>query len=303
MTSDSSEEARNLEARFGHPRELFASLLERIQSEGLMEFAAIQQEWLSLMWSIDAFRKAGIPPRDIGRADLTPARRLEAVYKMKGNWFATMLALLLQNRTDQPIRPRTKVRGFSQVHQIDLAWPSREEDPLICVETKVTGAPAAGRTPSRGAMEDFSNRRKELKFAATDLKLFRRDRDTQIDHWGVWRENASPKTYFLWGARLRNHQRSGNDNVAKLITEAQALVNTYLEGAGLFAWQETSDETGYELVPLPLSGQVTGLDDVLHRVASEIQNRVRAAGGIPPAVRPPHRSVNIAELSGDYSTD
>lgn len=304
MTTD--DKSRGLEDRVGHPGDLLQELLQRIQVDGLTEFAAIQAEWLALMWAIDAYRVAGVPPRGMGKQTLTPGKRLEAVYRMKGNWFATALSLLLQNRTDQPIRPRTQVQGFSQIHQIDLAWPSREEDPLVCVETKVTGAPAAGGNPSRGAMSDFSNRRKELKFAATDLKLYRRDRDTQIDHWGVWRENASPKTYFLWGARLRNQQRSRNDDIAKLVAEAQALVNTYLEGAGLIAWQENSNKSGYEFVPLSPSGQVTGLDDVLHRVATEIRNRVRSSGGVPLPVRPPHRSVNLAELSGDYeigSTD
>ena len=40
-------------------------------------------------------------------------------------------------------------------------------------------------------MSDLSNRRKELKFAATDLKLYRRQQETSIDHWGVWRERST----------------------------------------------------------------------------------------------------------------
>ena len=43
-------------------------------------------------------------------------------------------------------------------------------------------------------MADWTNRRKELKFAATDLKLYRRQQATRIDHWDVWRTNDPPKT-------------------------------------------------------------------------------------------------------------
>ena len=193
----------DLEREFGHPGELWAELQRRVQDQAVTKFARVESDWLMLMWSIDAFRIAGVPPRGMGRDELDPGPRLAAIYRTKGNWFATLIALLLQNRTHQRIQPRTKVRGFSQMHQIDVAWPIREEDPLVCAETKVTGAPAYGRTPVRSALADFSNRRKELKFAATDLKLFRRQQETSIGHWGVWRENAPPKAYFLWAARLK----------------------------------------------------------------------------------------------------
>src|SRR5512135_2181596 len=71
-----------------------------------------------------------------------------------------------------------------------------------CAETKMTGAPAFGTTPARRATSDWSNRRKELKFVATDLKLYWRQQETQIDHWDSWRRKQPPKTYFLWCARM-----------------------------------------------------------------------------------------------------
>jgi hypothetical protein len=39
------------------------------------------------------------------------------------------------------------------------------------------------RVPARKAMSDFTNRSKELKFAVTDLKLYRRQQSTRIQHW------------------------------------------------------------------------------------------------------------------------
>lgn len=293
MAVTATDRGRRLEERVGHPGERLDALKEKVQAEGIRRFADIQDLWLELMWSLDAHRVNGIPPRGMGKQTSTPQKRLEAVYRSKGNWFAELLALLLQNRTSLRISPRQKVQGFSQTHQIDVAWPAREEDPLVCAETKVTGAPAYGSTPARGAMSDWTNRRKELKFAATDLKLARRDQETTIDHWGVWREQASPKTYFLWAARVRPEK----DHITKMVEEAQALVNTYLDGAGIFVWQENGD--GYETIALPHSAQVTALDDVLHRIASEISRFAGAEKEAPPPVTPEKRAVQPEQLLPD----
>ena len=144
----------------------------------------------------------------------------------------------------------------------------------------------------------FSNRRKELKFAATDLKLNRRQQDTQIEHWGVWRENAPPKTYFLWAARLRTEARQP-DKIARLIDEAEALRESYLDGAGLIAWRVRADGSGYEGVRLPVNARVTELDDTLYRIASEI-SRLLGPRGLPPApVKPERRAVDVDRLSED----
>jgi hypothetical protein len=294
MTMPDDPRAADIESRVGHPGEMLDALKERIQTEAVKQFVLVQDEWLAVMWALDAYRIAGVPPRNMGSAGNVPQRRLDAVYRSKGNWFAEILALLLQNRTSLTIAPRQNVQGFSQTHQVDVAWPAREEDALICAETKVTGAPAYGPTPARGAMSDWTNRRKELKFAATDLKLYRRDLETKIDHWSVWRASAPPKTYFLWAARLRP-----NDRLPRMVEEAQALVNTYLDGAGIFAWQETSDGTAYEGVPLPHSAQVTALDDVLHRIAAEINQLAGTDKKAPAPVTPETRAVQPEKILPD----
>jgi hypothetical protein len=115
-----------------------------------------------------------------------------------------------------------------------------------------------------------------MKFAATDLKLYRRQQETAIEHWGVWREQATPRFYFLWAARLE----PSRERLETLVSEAQALVNTYLDGAGIFAWQEKRGGGGYEALAVPASAQVTDLDDVLHRIATII--RQAAPTGEPP---------------------
>jgi hypothetical protein len=281
-----------IESRVGHPGEKWDALKERIQEETVRRFADVQDDWLALMWCLDQYRRADVPPRDMGKQTVAAGPRLEAIYRGKGNWFAEAVALILQNRTAQRIAPRQRVQGFSQRHQIDLAWPAREEDVRVCAETKVTGAPATATKPARRSRSDYSNRRKELKFGATDLKLYRRQDETVIRHWGVWRESAPPRTYFLWAARLERPHES----ISTLVREAKALVETYLDGAGIFGWQENDDQTGYESVPLQPEHTVTTLDDVLHRISTVIAQEVGPQGEPPDVIRPTKRAIPPGQL-------
>jgi hypothetical protein len=286
--------------------------LTHVTDQGVRRFVDVQDEWLALMWCLDSYRRSSVIPRGMGSSK-NQVEQLAAIYRGKGNWFAQLLAALLENHTSQRVAPLTRVQGFSQVHQVDLAWPERDEDPLICAETKVTGAPAYGQYPERGATADFTNRRKELKFAATDLKLFRRDRETVIEHWDDWRESSPPKAYFLWAARLRRgHLKTYKtkpsrivkaDDVTVLAREADALVKTYLDGAGLFAWRANDSDTAYEPVSLATTERVTELDDVLHKIASQINRFARDQNGPPPPVRPRVRAVKADQLPSDISDD
>ena len=273
--------AREIEERVGHPGDKWDALIERIQSEALQRFSEIQQDWLDIVWTLDAYRKESVPPARMGNPKARPGPRLDGIYRGKGNWFAQIVALLLENQTTQLIAPRNRVQGFSQIHQIDVAWPDRKIEPLICAETKVTGGPPYGSHDGRGAMSDWTNRRKELKFAATDLKLYRRDREIQIEHWDVWRGTQPPKMYFLWAARL-----GPSDSIQKMVREVRSLTDTYLDGAGVFGWREAPDGLSYEIVPLPPAARVSDLDDVLHRVATEIRRMAGPANKPPALVRP-----------------
>jgi hypothetical protein len=269
-----AESSAALEQRVGNPATKWEALKAHVQDDATQSFVEVRDAWLDLMWTLDAYRIAEVLPESF--------KEIGAFNRGKGNWFAELTCLLLQNRTHHPIAARQKVRGFSQQHQVDVAWPARGEDPLVCCETKVTGAPAFASTPARGARSDFSNRRKELKFAATDLKLYRRQEQTKIGHWDVWRGNEPPRAYFLWAARLE----PGKDRIDALVREARALIDTYLDGAGLFAWTPNAANDGYEYVELPHQERVTSLDDVLYRIASEIESLVDEQGKPPPPVKP-----------------
>jgi hypothetical protein len=171
--SDDPTLASQLEQSAGHPGDRWDALKDRVQASVIKEFSAIEDDWLGVLFCLDSYRSQSLVPRGMGNPKIAPAKRLAGIYRNKGNWYADLIALLLSNRTSQSLAPRSRVEGFSQLHQIDVAWPDRSvkpiQDPLICLETKVTGAPRFDGTPERGAMADWTNRRKELKFAATDL--------------------------------------------------------------------------------------------------------------------------------------
>jgi hypothetical protein len=198
------------------------------------------------------------------------------------------MALILGNKTTSQLASRSNVQGFSQTHQIDIAWPARDVtplvDPYICAEAKLTGAPPFEGNEGRGAMDDWSNRRKELKFQATDLKLYRHMAErSKIEHWDLWRRSALPAVYSLWAARL-----NPEDDVRKMIREARTLTETYCDGVGIYAFQERSKATGYEPAPLSrgVAERVTSLDSVLELIAAKIrQTMTENKDRMPPPLR------------------
>lgn len=298
VESLSDQEAKLLELLVGHPRDKWETLKERVQQQDLRKFSDVAENFLDVLWCLDQYRVKGLPPRDMGKSGTSAANRLSGAYRMKGGWFAELLGLLLENQTSSPLAPRSNVQGFSQIHQIDIAWPARMKpilDPLVCVETKVMGGPAFGTTAARGATSDWSNRRKELKFQATDLKLYRRQQETHIDHWDNWRKSAPPKVYFMWCARMHEPK----DNLDSMIAEVRALTETYLDGAGIFAFRPNKNDDGYEPVRIPQRDRVVDLDDLVHRVANEINDLSLPGGEVPPPQIPTNKAVDVAELEPD----
>jgi hypothetical protein len=268
------DRAHDVEAQWGHPGLLWDDLIGAVQNEAIREFGDVSDRWLQFIWCLDQYRIADAPPTGMGDPTKPFNQRIDGIYRSKGNQFSTLLSLLLQNRTGEIIRSRSKIKGFSQNHQIDLAWPDRRVAPVVCAESKLTGGPAYRGYRGRGAMDDWTNRRKELKFSATDLKLSRRSQTQQIGHWDVWRQSALPKTFLLWGATL-----SERDNPKRMVREIATIVATYLDGAGIVAWREKPQEDGYELASLPDMPSVETIDVALWRIESEISKAV-AAGSL-----------------------
>lgn len=287
---EAARRAQQVQREVGHPRERWDALVEHVQSQRIRDFADVTSDYLALMWCLDRYRVADAPPLGMGDARQPYRSRMDGIYRGKGNQFANLLSLLLDNRTGQKIRSRSRIVGYSQLHQIDLAWPDREIAPIICAESKVTGGPAYRDNPERGAMADWSNRRKELKFAATDLKLARREQTTKIGHWSYWRAGAAPKAFMLWGARLRPQ-----DKIEKMARETEALLATYMDGAGIFAWREASTGDGYVPVNLPGGSRVETIDEALWRIEEEIAAAIASGASEKP--------VDLAEPIDPYALD
>lgn len=280
-------DAVSFEERVGSPWDKWTRLKDRVQQEDLKKFSDVTGDFLDVLWCLDQYKIHGVAPRGM-------ARDLNGAYRMKGNFFADLVSLLLINQTNSPLAPRGKVRGFSQLHQIDIAWPKGHKAPLVCVETKVMGGPPVGSQTARAATADWTNRRKELKFQATDLKLYRRQQETQIDHWDNWRRGAAPTVYFLWCARMK----APADRLDRMVRELRALSDTYLDGAGLFAYRENGRGTGYEAVPIPWEDRKVDLDDLIHSIADHI-NHQAASGAHLLDVEPAVHAVDVSALDAD----
>lgn len=273
----------------GHPKDKFDALVERIQT-GVKTFQEIEGDFLDLIWTYDTYRIEQVVPRGMGKADLTPDKRLQGIYRGKGNCFSTVVAQIVGQRTTSQLASRSDVQGFSQTHQVDIAWPARDVtpivDPLICCEAKLTGAPGyPGNEQGRGPTDDWSNRRKELKFQATDLKLYRQAANTRINNWDVWRKKAAPRVYSIWAARVGEPK-----DISYMVKAAQDLGATYLDGVGIYAFEPNSGGTGYTPsgISKGVSERVTSLDNVLGMIAAEIQEIIDENGGnVPEPVRAP----------------
>lgn len=288
--SNSPEDQARLEVEVGHPNDKFVALVAQIQ-QGAKTFRRIEHEFLDLIWTLDAYRVAQVVPREMGKADLTPSKRLDGIYRSKGNYFSTVVTEIIKQKTSTVLEPRSNVQGFSQVHQIDIAWPARDRkpivDPLICCEAKLTGAPPYPGNPGRGATDDWSNRRKELKFQATDLKLYRQATNTQIRNWDRWRKQAPPSVYSIWAARVDKDPKISQRAISKMVSEARILTATYSDGVGIYAFQENAAGTGYEpsQVSRGVDERVTSLDGLLDYIAAHIQDvMAENNNAVPPPV-------------------
>ncbi|GAA1950531.1 hypothetical protein [Agromyces allii] len=290
---DPADQAR-VEALVGSPVEKLLKLKERIQNENVRQFRVVEVDFLDLLWSMDMYRREHVIPRTPRSVDgkVDKDETGEGLYRSKGNWFSEIMALILGNKTTSKLAPRSRVKGFSQEHQIDIAWPDRGttvlRDPLICCEAKLTGAPGVKGGKPRGGLADWSNRRKELKFQATDLKLARHEASTSIHHWNAWRKKADPRVFTLWAARLEDTSGKGEESkqYKRMIREAQNLTATYSDGVGIYAFK--ADDTAGRYVPVSVAvdaaGRVTTLDEVLDEIAGEIKERMEEHGNrVPPA--------------------
>jgi hypothetical protein len=277
-------------AMVGNPVEKLQKLKDRIQNEQIKEFRRVEVDFLDLIWTIDTYRREHVIPGTPPSAGVVDKDETgEGLYRSKGNWFSEIAALILGQKTTSTLAPRSRIEGFSQFHQIDIAWPDRGttvlRDPLICCEAKLTGAPGVKGGKPRGGLADWTNRRKELKFQATDLKLARKKGSTSIHNWNAWRKSADPKVYTLWAARLEDVSGKGEESkqLLRMVREAQNLTASYSDGVGVYAFREENGQYVPVKVPGEAAMKAASLDEVLDEIAGEIKTRMEEHGNkVPP---------------------
>ncbi|MGX1575958.1 hypothetical protein [Cellulosimicrobium funkei] len=272
--SSQPEDQQRVEKLVGVPGERLLDLKAHIQDRNVTRFQEIESEFLALLWSIDTYRVEQVIPRAPAGAKVagySVEQLAGGIYRKKGNFFSEVVTAILSNKTDSPLAPRTQVEGFSQLHQIDIAWPAPDKgvatEPIVCCEAKLTGAPAFGDTPARSVKADWTNRRKELKFQATDLKLYRQRNAPEIRNWDHWRQKAAPKVYAIWAGRLEVPS-----DLDYMVRQARELTETYLDRVGVYGF--ITNESGDGYVPATdatkVAERVTSLDAVLDLIAAEI---------------------------------
>ena len=79
--------------------------------------------------------------------------------------------------------------------------------------------------------------------------------------------------------------------------EVAAIVATYLDGAGIVAWQENPEEDGYESVTLPDMPTVETIDVALWRIETEIKEAV--TNRTPIAEPEPAAPIDLDQLADD----
>lgn len=274
VQSSKPEDQKRVEELVGVPGELLLDLKAHIQDRNVQRFQTIESDFLALLWCLDTYRVQQVIPRVPAGAKVSgyaPEQLAGGLYRGKGNFFSEVVTAVLSNKTDSPLAPRTKVKGFSQLHQIDIAWPAPDKgvatEPIVCCEAKITGAPAYGDTPARSVRADWTNRRKELKFQATDLKLFRERDNPTIRNWDQWRMKAAPKVYAIWAGRLEKPAE-----LQYMVSQARELTETYLDRVGVYGFITNDARDGYVAATdaTKVVERVTSLDTVLDLIAAEI---------------------------------
>ena len=89
-----TDEISEFEELHGSPLERWNALKARVQQHGLTRFSEVTEDFLAVLWCLDQYRIASVPPRDLGKPDDSPAQRLDGAYRMKGGWFAGLISQL-----------------------------------------------------------------------------------------------------------------------------------------------------------------------------------------------------------------
>lgn len=90
----------------------------------------------------------------------------------------------------------------------------------------------------------------------------------------------------------------GRPNASQPRVGLRALTETYVDGAGLFAYHQNPGGTGYDVVSIPWEDRRVDLDHLVHSIADDITGRA-AAGDHLVVVEPTVTAVDVRDLTPD----
>ena len=238
------EDDNSFVARVGSPLEKWNELKFVVQQENVKVFSEVAADFLDVLWCLDQYRVAGIPPPSMGKPGQAdrPACGCPGL-RMKGNWFSELVSLILMNQTASRLSasPGAECKAFRRLHQVDVAWPAARSAPLVCVETKVMGGPAYDGQRRRGRNQRLDESPQGAQVSGNRSEAYRREQRQRIDHWDPWRRWRHHRSTSLWCARMEQPQ----DSLDRMVAEVRALTETYLDGAAIFADRAASDGRSY----------------------------------------------------------
>ena len=185
--AQAAERAAVVQEQWGHPQGAVGHAHRTHPEHKRDGVRGVRDEWLALMWCLDQYRVADAPPEGMGKRGLKYEGRMDGILPRLGQLVpATMPHPAAQqpHRTDATEPLRYQGLLAEPPDRLGLARPRRGADRVR--REQAHRGPAYRAAPGRGAMDDWTNRRRELKFSAADLKLAALAGE-KIGHWDVWR--------------------------------------------------------------------------------------------------------------------
>jgi hypothetical protein len=258
--------------QFSFPQ--FRALLERVDSERVDTFAAIEHDFLGAMSAFD---------RRVAAGDFTSGEN-----QNKGLFFNELIARLVERCAGFGVAQRGKRPGIllPQV-DVDLCYPAdRKARPALIAEVKMAGTPKHPRSPTappmgRRASADVDKRIREIALNVIDLKLADvQGGTTTIGDITSWIQATRPHFFAIFGLRVIDE-----NDLRTVVGRFQYLANSYANGVGLALFEPVDRSTAQGRVTyrsLPPPGGMS-VDDAIKRMCRLIKSAAtEPQKAIPP---------------------
>jgi len=229
-------------------------------------FSDIQEEFLTVLYKLDEYRKEGAIP--------------EGEYRQKGNAFRDLILALIKSRVGFKLRDM-RVEGFTDEHDLDLGFYLNG---VLYVggQVKMIGSPPHSlrgeRKPERPTRADIDKRMKEVKYTPLDLKLKYSGTDLKNGQPGeIGSQIPSQDSFSFWACRI------GAEDDLDLIASKFVRLTEYNNGVGVILYRE--EKGRYTAIEKPELKPLT-IDNTIDQIGRFLLESV----GRPSETEHPHRA-------------